>query len=1004
MGSFLGKTDPSPPSSAQVRTDLPTGRTNRRASPPLYQMHRVQHVHCVHSRPQHRPARRLPRWDPAHPPARRVNEAWRRFPMRRTQNSIMRPLPSDWWESYCKRTIWSLRHPRPVCSPVTVKISPPERRAAASLSPANVINSAGPLASEQLPDPCAKETVLRALRECGKGKKREQPPFPEALRRRSAPGARPSAFKPLVKTGAPPRFVPRRGPLKRSRNSWGSDPDLNRRPSWSSWSSGTSTHTGPPSSKRNPISSSYSSSRYFSEPWRRSILRASLQSPEWPIKKQESGGQPHSPVPPDTGSESSEACVPSGSPLLLPTPADWLPVSPAPWSGDGVTEEDLALGRKAGLPGSNRTRKDTTEAPADKVPGGRPAVPQPSSVVAAAQGPNLLLESVQAMRKSPRPRGSPRATGEAISAAPSPPAPAGCSQPQPLPGPCSQSRSRAAFISPAPTGTTSPVTGTVPQADRADVSPVALPTQSAQSALKGSPTPHPPEPAPSAHTVLKPRLEPQIDMGKGDSIYPSTSAPAEVFPSPFLCTAPGTTTPTFKPIFRGAVAPLTTLPVPALLPTKQPSAPFPPASTHLFHSLVKATSVVMSTSLTSTTADSTLKPALSLGVVSMASAVGNTCSVPSTWHTFLLGATQALRAGFLPGTGLFLPPPQRPTIPPVHTVTIFSQVLPSAVQIASSGSSSNAIFSVSGSPPSASALVPTLSPSSSSLTPVSMSPMGSSPRPPFPPSPGATHLPATNGQKKQGHSQPVVPTSFSSSSLSGNSQVTSPTPVPAPAWPNLGDTTQPGFGDQTSSASTFYPAASFKPDLSSGFPFSQTSTPSFGAVTQKRWSGACGPVFGSKAPRPFAFGGVVTPMDCGEPEGLSPTVPDASSTHGAFGTGAVPPRAAGPGTPFGESWRQNAQGLSGQSTPFALGRSSLSARSTTFGMASMSPFAQSTSIFGQAKAGSGFGFGLLSPTAQDTVGRGPFRSALPSFSIGVKPKTPKKWEQGHSRRHRAHRK
>nr|XP_002721684.2 POM121-like protein 2 [Oryctolagus cuniculus] len=1004
MGSYLGKTDPSASSSAQVRTDLPTGRTNRRPSPPLYQMHRVQHVHCVHSGLQHRPARRLPRWDPSRPPARRVNEAWRRFPMRRTQNSIMRPLPSDWWESYCKRTIWSLRHPRPVCSPVTVKISPPERRAAASLSPANVINSAGPLASEQPPDPCAKETVLRALRECGERKqKREQPQLPEGLRRRSAPGARPSAFKPLVKTGAPPRFVPRRGPLKRSRNSWGPDADLSRRPSWSSWSSGASTHTGPPSSKRNPISSSYSSSRYFSEPWRRSILRASLQSPEWPIKKQDSGGQPHSPVPPDTGSESSEACVPSGSPLLLPRPADPLPVSPAPWSGDGIAEEDLALGGTAGLLGSNRARKDTTEAPADRVPGGRPAVHQPSSAGAAAQGPDPLLEGVQAMRKSPSPRGSPRATGEAVSATCSPPAPAGCSQSQPLPGPCSESRSRAACISPAPSGTRSPVTGTVPQADRADVSPAAPPTQSAQSALKGSPTPQPPEPVPAAHMVLKPRWEPQHDMGKGDAIYSST-APAAAFPSPFLCTAPGTTTPTFKPIFRGAVAPLTTLPVPAPFPTKQPSAPFPPASSHLFHSLVKATSVVMSTSLTSAPTDSTLKPALSLGVVSMASAVGSTCSVPSTWHTFLLGATQALRTGFSPGTGLFLPSPQRPTIPPVRTVTIFSQVLPSAVQIASSSSSNNnANFSVSGSPLSAPALVPTLSPRSSSLTPVSTSPTGSSPRPPFPPSPGAPHLPATNGLK-QGHSQPVVPTSFSSSSLSGNSKVLPPTPMPAPSWPNLGGTTQPGFGDQTSSASTFYPPASFKPDLSSGFPFSQTSIPGFGAVTQKRRSGACGPVFGSKAPRPFAFGGVVTPMDCGEPEQLSPTVPDMSSTRGAFGTGAVPSGAPGPGTPFGKSWRQNTQGLSGQSTPFALGRSSLSARNTTFGMASMSPFAQSASFFGKAKAGSSLGFGLLSPTAQDTVARGPFRPALPSFSIGAKSKTPKKWEQGHSRRHRAHRK
>ncbi|EPY73667.1 hypothetical protein CB1_002639001 [Camelus ferus] len=182
MGSYLGKPGPPPSSPAEERTDLSERPLNRRPTQPLHQVHRVQHIHRAHPAPRHRPARRPPNWDPTNPTTWVVNEAWRRFPMKRSQNSIMGPLPSDWWESYFKRSVWSLRHPRAIWSPVTIKIAPPERTAPRSSSPVEVIDCAGSSLSKKPSDPCAKETVLKVLRECKKGKVRFGTPGTRSLR------------------------------------------------------------------------------------------------------------------------------------------------------------------------------------------------------------------------------------------------------------------------------------------------------------------------------------------------------------------------------------------------------------------------------------------------------------------------------------------------------------------------------------------------------------------------------------------------------------------------------------------------------------------------------------------------------------------------------------------------------------------------------------------------------------------------------------------------------
>ncbi|XP_004479781.2 POM121-like protein 2 [Dasypus novemcinctus] len=1035
MGSYLGKSRPPQASPAPAPTDGPERPATRRPAQPLHQAPRVQHVHRAHPAPRHRPARRPPAWDPAHRPARVAPEAWRRFPMRRPQNSIMGPLPSDWWESYFKRSLWSLRHPRAAWSPVRVQIAHPERRGPPSPSRAQVTSSAGPPPSEAPPDPCAKETVLRALRECRKGRARlEEPGFPENSVGKRSPETRPSAFKPLMKNGVLASFVPRPGPLKRSLRSWSSDHSLSRRSTCTSRSSLTSSHTGGPlSSKRNAITSSYSSSRDFSESWKRRGPSASPQTPEWPVKKKGRGHQTHSPAPPVSGKESPGASGGSEQEnqkmALLPSSPGSLPsVTPPPQLGWAGLAEELALGKKAGLQGSSKAGEAKAEATVDPVTETWPEI-QPSLSSAGAvptPGTNPQLESFKKMQTSPGALAFARSTGETTSVAHSPlktpslQAALGSPQSEPLPGTSSTSKSEKTSILVTPAPPTSPVTDATrlpltTQADRSATlpgppatTPVAPPMPRTLSGVMSGPSPHLPASASSAATSASPMLKPVFGSPPsgelGGSLYSRISTTTAASPGSSLSTAAGLLTPTFKPI-SGSIEQLKTMPMTPPFPSKPTSPPATPFSTHLFDGLVKATSVVMSTVPANKAKDAASKPSLDSGVVDVP---GTPYSIPSTCHTFLLGAACALRASFSPASGFIFPPHQRPTIPPVHTVTIFSKVLPSAVHISPSSHMAN--FRAMGDPLSASALVtpnqPASSSGNSSLTPASMIPSVPSTKPPLPPSSGAAPQPAfgaTDGQK-QGAPQPFLTPSFSNSFLLGNSAVAPLTPTPTPAWPAFSSTTESAFGGLPPLAPPVHIPASSQPAFGgtpAGLPFGQTTTSSFGVVTQTHQSGACGSVFGSTAPRPFAFGGLVTPMDCGE-SGISMIVPDVSSSSGTVSIGGGLSGTSSTSALFGKGWSKNTQGLPSQSMPFTLGGSSTSVRKTMFGGPSMVPFAQSTPVSGPVEASSSLGFGMPSPPAQ--VGRGSFRSSAPSFSIGAKSKTPKNREQGHSRRHHTHKK
>ncbi|XP_076715752.2 POM121-like protein 2 [Callospermophilus lateralis] len=1003
MGSFLGRPGPSA-SPARARADSPERPRIRGPAPPLCHVQRVPYIHRAHPAPRRRPSKRPLNWDPAHP-ARVVNEAWRRFPMNRFQSSVGGPLPSDWWESYLKRTIWSLRHPRAVWSPVTVKISSPEQRAPHSVASASVIASAGP--SEEPPDPCAKETVLRALRECRRGGARvREPRLPESSDPERTRESRPSAFKPLAKHRAGAGFVPRPGPLERSCHSRSSAHRWKRLGGSSDSSSAGKRTAGPLCAKRNAISSSYSSSRDFVEPWKRSFSSTSIQTPEWPVKREEKGPQPPSPVPAvsDTGSlRAPDGCGQHilKVPVLPSHPGNLLSTSPAPQAlitvprVSSASGEALTSGKKTERQWSDKTREHPGKAWAGIQPCLSFTGPPSGTAAATSTIPQLEILKTQ---KSPGPPASPGPTGEATSVVQCPqktpnlPTPAECSHSEPPAETSSEAKPSATLIQLTPASPTSPATDTAglpstPQADRSAMPPgppvITLAAPAMQSSRFGAMSTSTPRPSPtppavaSVCPILRPTLGPLPSPEVAGSLNPRIPVTPVASASSSFPTPPAVFPPTFKPVF-GGTGPLKTMPVQAPSPCKQPSPPCAPASSPLLHGLARATPVVRST-LTSTSRDPAFKPPSDLGITGDASSVLTSCS------TFMLGAAQTFRASFSPAPGFIFPPHQHPVTPTVHTVTVFSHVFPSVIQIFPCRGTGGL-----GDVP-APALLPAdqaaLSPSISNLTPAVTVPTGSSSRPPIPLFPGVTPQPASGavGGQKQGFPQPGLAPLLGDSLLFGNSAVASPTPVPTSA--------QTAFGGVMPAAPTFHTPASMQPGLGStrdGLPSGPGNPAGSGVATHSHVSGARGSVFGSTAPRPFAFGGLVTPMDCGEP-GVLITVPSVSSASGASNADAGLSRTTSPVTRFGEGWS-----LSRQNTPLFLGKASFSAKKMSF--------AHSTPIPGPVKVGSRLGLGLSPPHFQDSVRRDAFKSSAPTFSIGTKSKTPRNREQGHTRRHHAHKK
>uniref|UniRef100_A0A8C5ZAL1 Nuclear envelope pore membrane protein POM 121C n=1 Tax=Marmota marmota marmota TaxID=9994 RepID=A0A8C5ZAL1_MARMA len=935
-----------------------------------------------------------------------------------------------------------------VCSPVTVRIAPPNSKLTRSPAPERLINSTLPSPSSSVPDPCAKETVLNALKERKKRIVEEEDQVfvdgqENKRRRHDSSGSGHSAFEPLVANGVPASFVPKPGSLKRGLTSQSSDDHLNKRSRTSSVSSLTSTCTGGIlSSSRNAITSSYSSTRGISQLWKRSGPPASpfsspassrSQTPERPAKKTREGSQqalflslvadttsrnqPNSWASPSTPGSSGQRK--RKIPLLPSRRGDQLTLPPPPQLGYSVTAEDLDLEKKASLQWFNKVLEDKTDVSPNSVSENPPAT-QPSftftlpavgtpSAAASPQatGTNPLLESLKKMQSPPDPS-LPESAEVATTTGPSPlKTPSlltslGSPPPGPLPGTSSDSKSTATFLGLVPASSTAPVVDTK--------SPPALQTDTSAKA-PGPPTPSPTSkqsglfgmssttPAALATSSASPMFKPIfMTPPKSESEGPSvTSVTAAAVSSSTQPMTTSTATPTFKPIF-GDLGPPASVPLPAPFSFKPTTAAAAPAAP-LFAGLATATSAMAPTTTASTSTDSASKPAFCFGVSSVASAGGSTTgSVTPASHPFPFGAPPASAASFTPAVGSVFQFGKSTATPTSTAATTFGQSLPGAVEVATTSSSSNsnstAGFSGFGSSLATSACTTSSQPTltfSNTTTPAFSIPFGSSAKPSLPAYPVATPQPtfgAADGQQ-QGSSKPALAPSFGSSFTFGNSAAPAPSAAPATAQPAFGSSTQSAFGLKTT-ASAFGAPASTQPAFGGTTPvfsFGAATTSGFGATTQTTPSGTSGSVFGSSTPSPFTFGGSAAPAASGG-FGLSVAAPGPSSTSGAFSFGAGQSGTTGTATPFGGGLSQNALGAPSQSTPFAFNVAGTPESKPVFGGTSTPTFGQSTPTAGVGTVGSSLSFGASSTPTQGFVGVGPFGSAAPSFSIGAGSKTP----------------
>ncbi|XP_022357690.1 LOW QUALITY PROTEIN: nuclear envelope pore membrane protein POM 121C-like [Enhydra lutris kenyoni] len=1007
MGSYLGKPGPPQPAPAPEARDLlerpGRRRTPARAAPLAHSAHRVHHIHPSLPTPLLRSSRRPSHRDCGTLSNRFMITPRRRYPIQQAQYSLLGALPTVCWNGYHKKTVLSARNSKMVCSPVTVRIAPPDSKWTRSPLPEQTINSTLSSPSSNAPDPCAKETVLSALKERKKRTVEEEDQIfsdsqENKRRRHDSSGSGHSAFEPLVANGVPASFVPKPGSLKRGLNSQSSDDHLNKRSRTSSVSSLTSTYTGGiPSSSRNAITSSYSSTRGFSQLWKRtgpsssplsSPASSRSQTPERPAKKIREDELSHrssssTPLAADKEAQGERAADSTtwkaqNSWSSPPTPGSSgqrrrkvqllplrrgarLALPPPPQLGYSITAEDLDLEKRASLRWFNKALAEGTDAASncdtEKPPTTQPSLTftlpaagtaaAPASTPAPAPSTNPLLESLKKMQSSASLPSSPESTAAAATAAPSPPktpgllAPLGSPQLGPLPGTTSEAKSAASFLGLTPAASQIPATNTT-------VSPLAPQAETAAT----SPAPAAPSPTP----------KPSLLLGM------LSAAPAD----PPVSTAPSVSSasPMFKPIF--VVPPKSEnedplLSSPSKVATTAPSGsalPAPASSPQpmfkpIFGSMGSPTSAPLSAPFSFS---QTAAPATAGNVPLFAGQAGATSaaapastastsadsaskpvfsfgvsSVTSTTTSaappFLFGAPPASGASFTPATGSIFQFGKPPTTPVSAAVTTFGQSLPGAVRTAATGGGASCLSGFGGG-------LSTPAPATSS-----------------PPAPTFTTAAAA---------APAFHIPFGSS-----------TKPALPAYP--GANPQPAFG-----AADGQPQGAAKPALGPSFGSSFTFGNSAAATPAATPApGPAQPAFGSAAPSSF-----------GSLKPAASAFGTLAGTQPAFGGGA-PVFSFGAATTsgFGAATQTTSSGTGssvfGGATlsPFTFGGSAGPAGSGGFGIHVATPGTSGAFSFGTGQSGttSGttpFGGGL----SQSTLG-GPSQSTPFAFNVGSTPES-----------------
>ncbi|XP_030328458.1 nuclear envelope pore membrane protein POM 121 isoform X2 [Strigops habroptila] len=952
----------------------------------------------------------------------------RRYPLPPDRSPGTVFLPVRWDSPVPRGSPWA-RRPAPLRSPVTVKV------AGLSHSPALTQQIlARNFQDKSSPDPCAKETVLSAIKECRKRPLQQEDDQAlgsdhENKRRRCVSSETGQlAIKTPEANGAPASLVPKPEAMKRDLDSHHPEEC-----SKSHISSPSKTYTaGILGSERNAIASSYSSSRGLPQVKRRcvsvspqfSTASSCCEMPEWPLKKGREREVRHSrsctPVKLDKALQTEKAVErpeqkrrqspsPPPSPgngrprkrsicLLVPWDNEPLVLPPAPDPGYPITDEIIEEEREAA---QQRLRR-LLQPKSDVVPSTTAEnMPMSGSLACAVSSPwpapapastSSLPDSLNQMQSSAAAPMLADSTGAAVvsqplSSAAQLPVPALSLELSSLPATSADTKpvpvlSTSALTVPvAPSGTTPPTFTELGQ------TPSKPPSFPKPSILFGTPDTPPSNQLAMTAGAAAPTTTPVFKPIFGESSAPSaavvsTTVTMSVSSGP---SSTSSTTTMFKPIFGSVItasAPVNTSPF-AFQPSLQPASAseLPAASTATLAGFTGLPNVIFTTAaMTATTessfTDATIKPVFSFGLNTPAS------TSPTTSLTITTATATSMSQPFLFGGPATSAPSTEISFATPGSMLQFGKPTPATVA---------ATTSVPGGP--AFGQVPSnlMAPA----TTVGFSIFGGTTL--------TSSTPATTSQVTLTFGSPA--SAFGSCAGAAESQPPSSQPAAGPgsfapqfsfgappaqlaAQPTFGSSAQPAFGTASAQGSfgTSSTQAAFGTTTSVfSFGTATSTTASFGSTTQTTSSSSTGAAIFGTTPSPFTFGVTAQPGPSTSAFGVGTPALSSGSPAVAFSFGAGQSGAALAATPFGSSLAQSALGAQSQSTPFAFTMPSTPNSKPVFGGSPAPTFGQSTPVPGAVGSGSSsLSFRTPSTPASGFGGVGTsFGSSTPAFSIGA---------------------
>ncbi|XP_044139842.1 nuclear envelope pore membrane protein POM 121 [Bufo gargarizans] len=384
MGSYLGKQEPPARGMGRGARELKERLTKPNPAVPT-------------------PARRLSFRETPVVSNRTFMSPRRRYPTHQPQYSMPGSLPTVYIDGFPRKTLLSPKHSQ-IRSPMTVKIARPDPTIARSPVLTSLLSPslASPSVSCTPPDPCAKETVLEAIRESRKRMNKDEDYSASGVmdtkRRRSiSSGSGESSLESAVVNGSLSSFS-KSDTLKRALNTQMLDETANKRSRTSSNSSFSSCAiNGLAMPTHNAITSSFSSSRVLLQKRKRNCHNSSVvssspssrsQTPDLSAKKARE--EPHevsqsTPVksasrdqsgqyietPSSKSSALNSSDNGSGGPrrkkvlLVCSGRGDQYPLPPPPVVGYNITSKDLDSEKKAFLQRLNKALEETSS---DSIP------------------------------------------------------------------------------------------------------------------------------------------------------------------------------------------------------------------------------------------------------------------------------------------------------------------------------------------------------------------------------------------------------------------------------------------------------------------------------------------------------------------------------------------------------------------------------------------------------------------------------------------------------------